>query len=1170
MNTNAPIKYSDLIQSDNSIIELQDQLTELASRYNTVMNSIKAQAESVKKSLQSISGATTQGQQAIKDASITIDKLAKKEVELAQSTSEEAKQLAQLSAQVRQNNNLTKQQVRLANSVAGSYDALNAEYNIIKIRLNAMSTEERKATKEGQELERRAASLMSQMKQLQEVTGKHTLSVGDYGVATANLASDIRNGIQALTQMRIEMGQLEKEGQRGSARWVELSENSQRLARDLKDLKRQYQIVKLETNALGQQTGYLNDVIGVLSTGSGGLSALTGITNMFGGSAASAAEALVQLNSAMAIANGVAQVYNGIFKSGNLLLLARTVQTKAATVAQNLQTKATISAKVAQMALNLVAKANPYILLATAVAAIVTGLIAWVSAGAKVVKQQKLLNQQTAASLDYMETYNEEATRVYRENQKALEQELNIAKTRKASYAETQKLENEIQAQKERSNAASSEYYKNEIQNIEQNRVELQRLRDELLKAQSVRGNKRVEIQLDAEGPARRFKANKVIDILQDKINNLGRKVEIATELTYDDEQLKADAKALREQHKQEALEVAALERSALRAAEDVQIALLNNRFEKQRSIEKANIARQIVDLKVQLQTESNLTLRARKAINEEIVNLQKQLVRNLEDISNEERIANIDAVRELEDVRMSARRETAQKRREELKIEYERDIEDLEIRLATERDLTDTEVEALTQQLSARWAKYNKDRFELENELLQEQLDKEAVMIENEMGLVSEGSSDAMRLRLAALENQRQAELAANRALVEELRQDEAVINAKYDRLAIEEEVRSRQEIAKARLEAEQAYDQSVFDLRKRSDEEIYRLQLKQQKDRLNLELQGLKEILEIQTGEEAELTRIAIETLENQIKVIDRKMKEGTEVTSIWELFGFNSDAIKVIKTITDQVLSSLREITQARIEAADIAVQQAKKEVDASRKFLEYELEARANGYANLVDMARKELKENERKEREALEIKKKAQQQQNAIDTLTQASSLVTASANIWKTLSALGLPGIALAIAGIATMFGSFAYAKVKASQIAKESYGEGTVELLQGGSHQSGRDVDLGTRPDGTRRRAEGGEFFAVINKRNSRRYRNIIPEVIKSFNDGSFARRYGTMYDRLGSFAFATNTSAPTDVSRLERDVSEIRKHGDTRVITDRDGNTIITYRNLTRKIKN
>ena len=126
------------------------------------------------------------------------------------------------------------------------------------------------------------------------------------------------------------------------------------------------------------------------------------------------------------------------------------------------------------------------------------------------------------------------------------------------------------------------------------------------------------------------------------------------------------------------------------------------------------------------------------------------------------------------------------------------------------------------------------------------------------------------------------------------------------------------------------------------------------------------------------------------------------------------------------------------------------------------------------------------------------------------------------------------------------------------------------MELLQGGSHQSGRDVDLGTRPDGTRRRAEGGEFFAVINKRNSRRYRNIIPEVIKSFNDGSFARRYGTMYDRLDSFAFATNTSAPTDVSRLEKDVSEIRKHGDTRVITDKDGNTIITYRNLIRKIKN
>ena len=177
-----------------------------------------------------------------------------------------------------------------------------------------------------------------------------------------------------------------------------------------------------------------------------------------------------------------------------------------------------------------------------------------------------------------------------------------------------------------------------------------------------------------------------------------------------------------------------------------------------------------------------------------------------------------------------------------------------------------------------------------------------------------------------------------------------------------------------------------------------------------------------------------------------------------------------------------------------------------------------------------------------------------------------SSLVTVSANIWSALGAF--PPAALA--GIAAMWASFIATKVKAAQITKESYGEGTVELLRGGSHQSGNDIDLGIKPDGTHRRAEGGEFFAIINKRNSRRYRDIIPDVIRSLNNGTFAQRYMKAYDNLGGFALATVQGGPTDVSKLERDVQAIKKQNDTRVYTDGQGNTIVIYKNLTRKIKN
>ena len=152
------------------------------------------------------------------------------------------------------------------------------------------------------------------------------------------------------------------------------------------------------------------------------------------------------------------------------------------------------------------------------------------------------------------------------------------------------------------------------------------------------------------------------------------------------------------------------------------------------------------------------------------------------------------------------------------------------------------------------------------------------------------------------------------------------------------------------------------------------------------------------------------------------------------------------------------------------------------------------------------------------------------------------------------------------------MWGSFAAAKVKAYQVTKpatEQYGEGTVELLQGGSHASGHDIDLGTKPNGTRRRAEGGEYFAVINKRNSRRYRNVIPDVINSLNDGTFADRYQRANESMGANAITVLNGSNTDVSALEKDVAAIRKQGDSTQYTDGRGNVIYRYKNLTRKVK-
>jgi hypothetical protein len=187
-------------------------------------------------------------------------------------------------------------------------------------------------------------------------------------------------------------------------------------------------------------------------------------------------------------------------------------------------------------------------------------------------------------------------------------------------------------------------------------------------------------------------------------------------------------------------------------------------------------------------------------------------------------------------------------------------------------------------------------------------------------------------------------------------------------------------------------------------------------------------------------------------------------------------------------------------------------------------------------------------------------------QIALDTASQAANLITASSLIWKQL------GFPWAIPALAIMWGSFAAAKVKAIQAVgagTEKYGEGTVELLEGGSHQSGHDIDLGTKRDGTRRRAEGGEFFAVINKRNSRKYRREIPEVIGSLNNGTFAEKYLNAYDGAN-----ININAPeqksADLTSLTNDVRSIREQGERMTYVDGQGRTIEVYKNVKRILKN
>ena len=423
------------------------------------------------------------------------------------------------------------------------------------------------------------------------------------------------------------------------------------------------------------------------------------------------------------------------------------------------------------------------------------------------------------------------------------------------------------------------------------------------------------------------------------------------------------------------------------------------------------------------------------------------------------------------------------------------------------------------------------------------------------------QGSEEYITQMTVLLTQQREMKLAE---LAEKQANDEAAREKKNfdERMRIADQmVKEREAKVRAGEEAiNQAYDLDA------SLAELEENENKKTEMRLNAEKKRLQALLKLYEQDGKILTAQEIQTIKNNIAAIDQELTKNAKNKDIYDLMGFNlSDEKKeAIDTALSYSMDALNQWVDGLTEAADKERELADAQVDRAQNVLEKEIEARNNGYANDVETARKELELAKKNQQKAIEQQRRAQRIQIALDTASQAANLITASSLIWKQL------GFPWAIPALAVMWGSFAAAKVQALTAVNsgtEKYGEGTVELLEGGSHQSGNDIDLGRKSNGTRRRAEGGEFFAVINKRNSRKYRDIIPDVINSLNQGTFAEKYLNAYDGGGVSVVAPQGA---NLSKLEAGVDRINANLEKpTTFVDKNGNMVTIYKNVKRVIK-
>lgn len=500
----------------------------------------------------------------------------------------------------------------------------------------------------------------------------------------------------------------------------------------------------------------------------------------------------------------------------------------------------------------------------------------------------------------------------------------------------------------------------------------------------------------------------------------------------------------------------------------------------------------------------------------------------------------DLEFIRAAQDAALEATQESIFKETEAIRLEYTRRIEDLRTYLAEQRKLKEDEREitvagetAILNQIKSLHLVMDKEIADAWFEMLSSQVGDLTRTLDAETDAFAKALDDMDRKALkSSLGKMVFGDKSAEKALQlkYQQRQSEIRLSTFGDKDAQKTQLRG----------AEIEYKEGLLELwQKDATKTTWEI------ERLRNEIALLKK----EASDEGEMSWF--EKLEKKLE--DKLGKKGL------------SKITKAVQQAASYVMEQFQTIAQARVDLANTMVEQSQRELDATKSTLDQEIEARNNGYANNVALAQQEYLEKQRINEQALAEQQAAVEAQERLNTVQQVVSLITASANIFSSLSSIPFGvGIPIAIGLIATMFGAFAAAKVQASQLAAQTYGEGGTELLSGGSHQSGRDIPLGTMPDGRERRAEGGEYLAVINKRSSRKYGSVIPAVIDALNAGVFEQKYGNAFR--GDAGIVVNVDGSTDaIERFHDDMKKaMGRKTETRLA---DGTRVITYGH-TRKI--
>ena len=1199
------IKYSDIIEPDDSIEKLVKQLGELNQSYETMVNAIRAGADRIVHSLKSASGATSEGRKAIDEATVSTSRLERAQNELKLALSDTGKQIAWLKAQTSDANRATVEQQRYIQQAISSYDRLKSDLKQTVELYKSLTAAERADSEMGQQLLNDILNLKNQIKALDDQMKPHIQTLSEVEKAEQRLAYLQSDEGKRLLELKAKIAELTSARKQQKATVDPLAQAQEKLAyaqseenQQLKlystqireanriaqlqatiansaegsynRLSAQYALNKIrlnqmsaaereaadsgkkleaETNAIYQQMIKLQEATGNYKLSVGHYQKTwDGLGISISQVVRELPAAAVSLNTFfLGISNNIPMVVDEInrLREKNELLRAEGKETVSVT-------KSIVK--------SLFSWNTALVVLLTVFSMYGKEIITWIDktlAGRDAAKSFEdaledlndelgkgstgSYGQQIAVLRRLSENWKDLGNNIKAQTQWINDNEKEFSKLgitidsiNDANNAFVDNTESVVAAYKARAKAEAalnvvSQQYQKLL--VAENKAELEKVREYGFFDKTINYFKALWGGISGPdsdlslGTRLKKQRQRNVESLQKDADALEKEVENYFNVWkfYEDQ---ADALfkeiGLEESHKKDKKDKRG------RTPRDADDRLNNLALAAEKAYQKS---------RTEIERDENKKRRAEAfaSFNQEIADLNDKYSRIQKILNGQD-----EKYKKLTE----SQKETAIKALDDI----ENAIKNKQKGLTLSLDLLNIDVE-----------------IQKAEQLLE--------LLELEGEVSKKGSYEELSNSLKRLDVERQIALLKNAQLPEAKRQPTSTINASFDK----QKAITVGSFNMSSFDEQQALDEAVFNEVKRSETEITRFKLEQEKARW-------QEQIRLAEAGGLDWSQAQIDAAKATVKGIDRELSELDDFIknigkkglggTLLEKLGFDDDQIDALKDAVNIVIEQLQSIMDAEVELAEQAVEAAEARVEAAQKAYDAEVEARNNGYANNVATAKKELEQEKKNQQEKQKMLQAAQKRQEAMNTVTQASSLVTASANLWSSFSSIPIVGPALALAAIATMWTSFAVAKIKAKQVTasqSDEYGEGGLEFLEGGSHASGDDIDLGVKNKKKRRmRAEGGEALAIISKKRTRKYKKILPDVINSLNKGTFEDKYLNAFASSDGLNISLNSNGSVDLSKIEDDVRSIRKQSETKYYTLPNGTVVIQHKNVKRIIKN